>query len=60
MKHWNYLAAQKKLIGKTKNEENEAILEVVEIVWVQSNLMNDQYQQKSEVLYFFTSNKFYA
>ena len=44
---WNYLAAQKKLISKTKNEENEPILEVVEVVWVQSNLVDDQYQQKS-------------
>ena len=60
MKHWNYLAAQKKLIGKTKNEENEPILEVVEAVWVQSNLVDDQYQQKSEILYFFTPNKFYV
>ena len=35
-------------------------LEVVEVVLVQRNLADNQYQQKSEVLYTFTSNKFYA
>ena len=35
-------------------------LEVVEVVLVLCNLVNDQYQQKSEVLYFFTPNKSYA
>ena len=35
-------------------------LEVVEIVLVQCNLVDNQYQQKSEVLYTFTSNKSYA
>ena len=35
-------------------------LEVVEVVLVQSNLVDDQYEQKSEVLYTFTRNKSYA
>ena len=35
-------------------------LEVVEVVLVLCNLEDDQYQQKSEVLYFFTPNKSYA
>ena len=35
-------------------------LEVVEIVLVQCNLVDNQYQQKSKVLYTFTSNKSYA
>ena len=35
-------------------------LEVAEIVLVQCNLVDNQYQQKSEVLYTFTSNKSYA
>ena len=35
-------------------------LEVVEVVLVQRNLADNQYQQKSEVLYTFTPNKFYA
>ena len=35
-------------------------LEVVEVVLVQCNLVDNQYQQKSEVLYTFTPNKTYA
>ena len=37
----------KKLIYKTKNGENVPSLEVVEIVLVQFNLVDNQYQQKS-------------
>ena len=50
----------KKLTNKTKNGENVLSLEVVEVVLVHRNLVNNQYQQKSEVLYLFTSNKFYV
>ena len=35
-------------------------LEVVEVVLVQCNLLDNQYKQKFEVLYTFTSNKSYA
>ena len=52
MKQWNYLVAQKKLIGKTKNGENVPYFKVVDVV--------GQYQQKSEVLYTFTSIKPYV
>ena len=51
------MAEQNKLIDKTKNGEKVPILEVVEVVLVQCNLINNQYQQKSEVLYIFTPNK---
>ena len=50
----------KKLIGKTKNGENVPSLEVVETVLVQCNLVDNQYQQKSEVLYTFTPSKSHA
>ena len=50
----------KKLIDKTKNEENVPSLEVGEVVFVQCNLVDYQYQQTSEVLYTFTPNKSYA
>ena len=50
----------KKLIGKTKSGEKVRSLEVVEVVLVQCNLVNNQYQQKSEVLYTFTPNKSYT
>ena len=47
----------KKLLDKTKNGENVLILEVVEIVLIKFNSVDNQYQQKSEVLYIFTPNK---
>ena len=50
----------KKLIGKTKNGEKVPSLEAVEVVLVQWNLLDNQYQQKSDVLYIFTPNKSYA
>ena len=42
----------KKLIDKTKNGENVPSLEVVEVVLVHCNLVDNQHQQKSEVLHF--------
>ena len=50
----------KKLINKTKNGENVPSLEVVKVVLLQCNLGDNQYQQKSEVLYSFTPNKSHA
>ena len=51
-------ASTKDFIGKTKNGENEPSLEVVE---VQSNLIVDnQCQQKSNILYTFTPNKYFG
>ena len=49
----------KKLIEKTKNGENVPRLEI-EVVLVLCNSVDNQYQQKSEVLYIFASNKCYA
>ena len=43
-----------------KNEENVRSLELAGLVLVQCNLADNQYQQKSEVLYTFTLNKSYA
>ena len=50
----------KKLIGKTKNWENVPSLEVVEMVSFKCNCVDNQYQQKSEVLYASMPNKYYA
>ena len=47
----------KKLIDKTKNGEKVQSLGAVEVVLVQCNLVDNQYQQKCEVLYTFTPNK---
>ena len=49
-----------KLIGKTKNSENVPSLDIVEVVLVQDNLTDNEYQQKYEVLHTFMPNKFYA
>ena len=51
-----------KLFGNTKtnNWENVPSLKVVEVVLAQYNLLDNQYQQKSEVLYSFTPNKSYG
>ena len=50
----------KKLIDKTKNGEKGPSLEVLEVVVVQCNLVDNQYQENSEVLYIFTPNKSYV
>ena len=44
----------KRVIDKTKNGEKVPSLEVVKRVLVQCNLVDNQYQQKAEVLYFYT------
>ena len=54
------LGSTKKIIDKTKNEGSVPSLEVVEMVLVQCNLVDNQYQRKSEVSYTFTPNKSYA
>ena len=54
------LFASTKKISKTKGGGKVSSLEVIELVLVQCNLVDNQYQQKSEVLYTFTPNKFYA
>ena len=50
----------KKRISKTKHGENASNLEVDKVFLAQCNLADNQYQQKSDVLYTFTPNKFYA
>ena len=49
----------RKLMDKITNGENVLNLEVVELVLDQFNLVNNQYQQKSEVLYTLTPNESY-
>ena len=48
-----------KFLEKTKTGENVPSLEVVEVVLVQCKLVDNQHQQKSEVLYTFTPSKCY-
>ena len=47
-------------VDKTKNGENVPGLGVVEVVLVQCNLVDNQYQQKSELLHTFTPYKSYT
>ena len=54
------LGSTEKLIDKIKNGEKVPSLEVVEVVLAQCNLLDNQYQEKSEVLYIFTLSKSYA
>ena len=54
------MVEHKKLINKTKNGEEVTSLEAVKAVLVQCNLADNQYQQKSEVLYTFTLKKSYV
>ena len=49
----------KKINRQNKKKENVPSLEVVEVL-VQCNLVDNQYPQKSEVLYTLTPNKPYA
>ena len=46
----------KKLIGKTKNGEKVPSLEVVEVVLLECSLVDNQYQQNSEILYTLTKS----
>ena len=44
-------------INKHKNGENVPNLELVEVVLVHCNLVNNDYQQESRILYTFVPNK---
>ena len=44
-------------ITKDKNGENVPYLEIVELVLVHCNLVNNDYQQNSRILYAFVPNK---
>ena len=44
-------------IAKDKNGENVSHLEIIEMVLVHSNIVNNDYQQDSRVLYTFVPNK---
>ena len=50
----------KTLIDKTKKRENVRGLEAVEVILVQCNSVDNQYQQKYEETYIFTPNKSYT
>ena len=51
------LGNAKRKIAKDENGENVAHLEITEVVLIHCNIVNDNYQQDSIVLYTFGSNK---
>ena len=52
-----FLGSTKSEISKDKNGENVPHLEVVELVLVHCNLLNNDYQQGSRILYTFVPSK---
>ena len=51
------LGSTENKITKDKNSENVPHLEITEVVLVHCNIVNNDYQQDSRVLYTFVSNK---
>ena len=51
------LGSTESKVTKDKNGENVSHLEIVELVYVHCNLVNNDYQQDSRVLYTFIPNK---
>ena len=51
------LGSNKSKITKDKNGENMPHLEVTEVVLIHFNIVNNDYQQDSRVLYTFAPNK---
>ena len=51
------LGSTKSNITKVKNGENVPYLEITEVVLLHCNIVNNNYQQDSRVLYTFVSNK---
>ena len=51
------LGSTKNKITKDKNDENIPHLEITEVVLVHCNIVNNDYQQDSRVLYTFVPNK---
>ena len=51
------LGSTKNKITKDKNDENVHHLEITEVILVHCNIVNNDYQQDSRVLYTFVPNK---
>ena len=54
------LGSTENKITKDKNSENVPHLEITEVVLVQCNIVNNDYQQDSRVLYTFVPNKLFG
>ena len=51
------LGSTKSKINKNENDENVPDLEITEVVLIQCNTVNNDYQRNSRVLHTFVSNK---
>ena len=51
------LGSNNSKISKDKNDENVPHLKITEVVLIQCNVVNNDYQQDSRVLYTFVPNK---
>ena len=51
------LGSNKNKTNKDKNDENVSYLEITEVVLMHCNIVNDDYQQDSRVLFTFVPNK---
>ena len=56
MKQWKLLESTKSKITKDKNGKNMPHLEISEVVLVHWNIVNNDYQQESRVLYTYFNN----
>ena len=54
------LGSTKSKIRKDKNGENVPYLEIIEVVLVHCNIVNNNYQQNSRVLYTIVPNKLFG
>ena len=54
------LETTKNEIKKDKNGENAPYLEITEVLLVHCNIVNNDYQQDSRVLYMFVPNKLFG
>ena len=54
------LGSNKSKITKDKNSENMPNLEITELVLIHCNILNNDYQQDSRVLYTFIPNKLFG
>ena len=53
----NLLGSTKNKITKDQNAENRPHLEITEVVLINCNIVNNDFQQDSRVLYIFVPNK---
>ena len=56
----NLLGSAENKITKDKNGENVPHLEIIEVVLVHCNIVNNDYQQDSRVLYTIVPNKLFG